>query len=120
MEDCLLDKGDEGNDVAHYLYVKTNGNPFYIKELLKNLRNNGAIQLDLKNRKWICDHIKLREMQISTDVVDYLLNSIRELDKSEKKVLNLASFFGHTFDLSSLVDLLPKELEKKLGHVLRT
>ena len=97
------DLDDIGVGLAHALYRETDGNPFFVGEVLRNLSETGAIYQDDTGR-WLA----------STDPADLALpNSVREvigsrvarLGERARRVLSFASVIGRDFDLELLAQV---------------
>ena len=96
---------DELGTLPEQLFQKTNGNPFYIKELLRSLYQDGALKLDRAHKRWRCDEKYLRDMHVAANVVDFLINRLLQLPETHKTFLNMAASIGHEFELKTLVNI---------------
>ncbi|MCW8822051.1 MAG: diguanylate cyclase [Sulfurovum sp.] len=90
--------------VAELMYVRTKGNPFFVKQYLKQLYKDDAIWFDMQTLGWHCDLAKMNRLQISDNVFDMLSENIDALDVNVRKLLCIASCMGNTF----LEDILEK------------
>lgn len=89
-----LEKIDE---VSNIIFLRTKGNPFFVKQYLKQLRENGAIWFEPKTLTWECDLQKIKQLQISDNMFESLSNSINLLDENVKNLLNIAACVGNDF-----------------------
>lgn len=87
----------EAKEVAHIIFERTEGNPFFVKEYLKQLYKDEAIWFDMKNLEWKCDLHKIHALQISDNVFDILSNNIDALSPNVRNLLCVASCMGNTF-----------------------
>jgi predicted ATPase/class 3 adenylate cyclase len=88
--------------LSELLFEKTQGNPFYIRELLKSLYEDGAISYDSDEGRWVWHMEAVRRADASGNVVEFLLANIRKLPEATQQVLQLAACIGNTFDLRTL------------------
>jgi len=88
---------DEAKEVAKRIYMRTKGNPFFVKQYLKQLHKDEVIWFDMKTLTWQCDISKLDKLQISDNVFDMLSKTIDSLDADVRKLLCIASCMGNTF-----------------------
>jgi predicted ATPase len=103
---------------AKLIYTETEGNPFFIKEVLRNLIEDGA--LSIKNDK-LTLNIKPEEIVIPTSIKELLKLQIKRLDKELVEVLENASVIGNEFNLEilkSVVDLSAKKLVRAIGKLV--
>ncbi len=92
--------GDDAVELAHAIYRETDGNPFFVSEVLRNLVETGAIRQNVEGQ-W--------EAEASLDVTA-LPDSVREvigarvirLGKEAGRVLSVAAVIGRDFDLDLL------------------
>ena len=57
-------------EVAHVIFNRTKGNPFFVKEYLKQLHKDDAIWFDMEELQWKCDIRKVNALPISDNVFD--------------------------------------------------
>src|SRR5256714_6377748 len=80
------------------MYTLTEGNPFFIEELLKSLIEAGDILY--KNRRW--ERKELRELHIPRSVQDAVELRTAHLSEVARRVLNLAAAAGRHSDFALL------------------
>ena len=103
---------DEAVRLAHAIYRETDGNPFFVSEVLRNLVETGAIRQNADGR-W--------EPEATLDVTA-LPNSVREvigarvvrLGTEAGRILSTAAVIGRDFDL----DLLAAATRREADDVL--
>jgi len=88
---------DESSEVAHIIFERTKGNPFFVKEYLIQLHKDDAIWFEIESLKWKCDLHKIHALPISDNVFDMLSNNIDSLQTSVRNLLCIASCMGNTF-----------------------
>ena len=92
----------EIRQLSDLLYHKAQGNPFFTNELLRLLHKEGAITMDLVSGKWNWNLAATHLSDVSNDVVEFMVDSLRELQPETQNVLKLAACIGGTFDLHLL------------------
>ncbi|MCG8333314.1 MAG: AAA family ATPase [Proteobacteria bacterium] len=88
--------------LSELIFSKTGGNPFFVKELLKDLHKEEFIQFDYNKGIWHWDLENIRGLQVSDNVVHFVINRIKRLPEDTQNILELASCIGSVFDLKTL------------------
>jgi predicted ATPase/signal transduction histidine kinase/CheY-like chemotaxis protein len=88
--------------LAEVLQNKTNGNPFFLNQLLKSLHEDKFLKFDFKIGAWQWDIQQIQELAITNNVVELMIEKIQKLNLKTQKVLRLAACIGNRFDLSVL------------------
>ena len=94
------DLDDRGVGLAHALRRETDGNPFFMAEMLRHLSESGAIVLGDDGR-WQVD-TTLDELGLPTSVRDVVGRRVERLGNEARRVLCLAAVIGRDFDLGLL------------------
>ena len=89
--------------LAELLLEKTQGNPFFVGQLLRNLHENGDIRYDRGEGAWDWDIEQIRARGITDNVVVLMLQKLRTLAPATQELLALAAHLGNSFDLRQLV-----------------
>jgi len=106
-----LNRGsDETYDLGELIYSKTAGNPFFIKQFLKALYEQNMLYLD-ENFVWQWDMNKIRQMPITDNVTDLMIEKIKRLSPASQEMLKIASCIGSRFDPETLSDAFEKPQE---------
>jgi len=91
---------DAGVGLAHAVYRETDGNPFFVSEVLRHLSETGAIYQDASGR-WTSDD-SLEQMVLPDSVRVVIGARVGRLGQDAERVLSMAAVIGRDFD----VDLL--------------
>jgi class 3 adenylate cyclase/tetratricopeptide (TPR) repeat protein len=91
---------DAAVELAHAIYRETDGNPFFVSEVLRNLVETGAIGLDGEGR-WMA-HDALDATALPESVREVIGARVLRLGKDAGRVLSVASVIGRDFDLDLL------------------
>lgn len=101
--------GEEASvQLSDLCYEKTRGNPFFLCQFLKMLHIEGLISYESHETGsagvagWKWDIEAIRKLDITDNVVDLMVSSIRKLPEKSQKVLELAACIGSSFDLKTL------------------
>lgn len=89
---------------------KTDGNPFFLKQLLKSLHLKSLIMYDPDLGCWQWDLEKIKGQEITDNVVDLMIDRIQMLSPTSQTILQLAACIGNTFDLKTLAILYEKNM----------
>jgi PAS domain S-box-containing protein len=103
-EKFWLDK-TESLIVAKLMFNKTNGDPYSLNLLLKNMINKKILYFDYKKERWIPDIEKLNTHKVSKNVVSGLLNKLNDLDETSKKILFTCACIGKVFTFGLLLKI---------------
>jgi predicted ATPase len=91
---------DPGVDLAHAVYRETDGNPFFVSEVLRHLSETGAIHQNESGR-W--ETVATLEDTALPDSVRVVIGGrVGRLSRDDQRVLSQAAVIGHEFDLDVL------------------
>jgi DNA-binding SARP family transcriptional activator len=103
---------DAGTDLAHAVYRETDGNPFFVGEVLRQLTESGAVYQDSTGR-WIAT-ADLEAMILPDSLRQVIGSRVANLGESARQVLPLASVIGREFDLDVLARVTERSEEELL------
>ena len=89
-------------ELSQMLLARTDGNPFFLTEILKTLFEDGFFHFNMKTGQWEWELEEIEKMQISGNVVELMITKIKKLSPQMQNVLKLASAIGNTFSLELL------------------
>ena len=92
---------EDGVNLAHAVYQETDGNPFFVGEVLRHLAETGAIRRDTEGR-WV-PGAGLEQTVLPDCVREVIGGRVVRLGKDAERVLSLAAVIGRDFDLGLLV-----------------
>ncbi|HVJ18360.1 MAG TPA: AAA family ATPase [Polyangiaceae bacterium] len=84
------------------LHKRTGDNPFFVKQLLRTLQQQGLIVFDPAQGCWTWELSQLREATVTDDVVELMTGQIERLPAATRDALKWAACIGARFDLDSL------------------
>jgi tetratricopeptide (TPR) repeat protein len=98
----VLNYDDVPKGFSNWLFEKTEGNPFFIEEVIISLMEEGII--DPQSYLWEpdLDITKLSRIKIPTTIGDLIVRRLNRLDGNDLKILSYASLIGREFDYNVL------------------
>ena len=66
--------------IAELTHKKTQGNPFFVNELLKNLYETHQLFFLSDQGRWDCNLSSIQQMEVSDNVVEFMVQRIQQLD----------------------------------------
>jgi len=94
------DLDDAGVQLAHSVYRETDGNPFFVGEVLRNLAETGAISQDNTGR-WVARQ-GLESIALPDSVREVIGARVARLGEGAQSALSMAAVIGRDFDLEVL------------------
>ena len=122
LADTLHWPREDLQGLASLCLEKTGGNPFFLNQFLRSLHDQALIQYQPVTRRWDCALDLIQKQHMTDNVIDLLIQRIEELPSETRKVLQLASCIGSTFDLqmlSGIAQLSLSETMSSLSNALR-
>lgn len=114
IADSLRTNTDKVQPLAELLHAKTNGNPFFLSQLLKQLYEGKHIKFNLSKKEWEWQLSEVKKLDLSANVVDLMIGKIRLFPEETQKTLSMAAAIGSKFSL----DLLSKVQQKSPKEIL--
>ena len=107
-------------DIRNLILTKTEGNPFYIEEVIRTLMDNHLAYQDEETGKWSIQN-EIRNITIPDNLQTFLSARIDRLEDTAKHVLQMASVIGRSFYHQVLEIILDanNELDKELNNLQR-
>ena len=89
--------------LAELCLEKTQGNPFFLNQLLRGLYEHGEIHYRRAEGAWGWDIEGIRCRGITDNVVVLMLQKLRKLDALTQELLAMAAHLGDSFDMRQLM-----------------
>ena len=96
----LLDDSGGNIQIAKLIHDKSNGNPFFTIEVLKQFVEEKTLFYD--NGRWNLDYSILCQMKPSKSIIDVILNRVSFLNNLDRNILSCASVLGNNFNMRIL------------------
>lgn len=117
LADTFLCSKEETNTLADLIFAKTQGNPFFIIQLLDYLYAKKLIWLQVTDCTWKWEIAGIRELVVTENIATVIIDKINNISPQNLEVLTYASCLGHEFSLSSL-SFITKIPQQKLHALL--
>lgn len=108
--------------LAHLLYEKTHGNPFFAIRFLHELHRDGLLVFDPADAMWRWDLAAIRERKYAENVVELLTGHIERLPARGQQALEIAACLGNVVassDLEVALQRTEKEVADDLAAAVR-
>jgi len=106
----ILEQEDIQRDFCELVYEKTRGNPFFVEEVIKSLKEEEVIYRE--ENKWKIKEVS--RIEFPKTVKSVIKTRISRLDDECQNVLTLASFVGNDFSFEALCGVTGFEEDKLL------
>jgi class 3 adenylate cyclase/tetratricopeptide (TPR) repeat protein len=90
---------DEGVELARMIHAETEGNPFFVGEILRHLRESGAIYIE--NGRWV-SQLTAAQVGIPEGVREVVGRRLDRLSAEANTALSMAAVIGRDFDLATV------------------
>ncbi len=102
VSDTLHTETQNSNFLADLVFNKTQGNPFFLTQFLKTLYQENLFTFNFQTASWQWDIELLKDIDITDNVVELMVNQIQKLGIPTVNVLKLAACIGDKFTLDVL------------------
>ena len=106
---------EAATDLAHALCLETEGNPFFVGEVLRSLMETGAIYQDDRGRWTVAG--EMSEMVLPNSVREVISARVGRLGPQAGRVLSMAAVIGRDFDFD-LLDAVTDHGQEEVLDVL--
>jgi predicted ATPase/class 3 adenylate cyclase len=96
LVDSLLSVAELPAQLQNKILSKSEGNPFFVEEVVRTLIESGAVVRDEARDKWVASR-KVEEIDIPDNLQALILARIDRLEKEARSTLQLASVIGRSF-----------------------
>jgi len=117
LGDLLGAEPAELEPLAELVAVKTGGNPFFCFEFIKALQRSGLFVFDHEARRWRWDIERIRAQRMTDNVVDLMMEKLRQLEPPTLALLQLAACIGSRFALATLTEVADLPLPDVQRHL---
>jgi len=107
----------EVRELSRLVYSQTDGNPFFTRQVLRSLEDQGLIVLDTATGHWRWDMDALRRLDFIDSVIELLVSKLKELPVDIQETLKVAACIGNQFDVATLTVVTEGDGDAILDHV---
>lgn len=94
-------EGEVTPDFSRAIFEATEGNPFFVQEVLKNLIEAGRIFRDSNRGRWA--GLNLERLEIPASLKDVMGQRFKKLNQAQRRLLSLAALLGRRFSFETLL-----------------
>ncbi|ADO72242.1 Sensor protein [Stigmatella aurantiaca DW4/3-1] len=102
VADAFLCDADRSAPLARLLWERSNGNPFFLKQLLSTLHEDRLIEFLPDVGAWSWNLEVIRARGLTDNVIELMTLKIQKLPEATQRVLAFASCIGNRFELVPL------------------
>src|SRR5262249_48859977 len=114
LHDTLRGEITEVAPLANLVREKTRGNPFFVIQFLKTLKQEGFLEFDYAEGRWTYRVEDIAGAGVTDNVIDLMTRNIQRLSSRTQRILTLASCVGNPFDHQTLAIVPePRATEQK-------
>ncbi len=110
IADTLHCELERSQPLAALIFQKTGGNPFFVNELLRLLYREKYLRFSYQDGCWDWALEEIRAVGVSENVLELMIDRLKQLPNDTQKSLQLASCIGNIFDLKTLSVIEGKSL----------
>ncbi len=114
VADTLRAEPKETVRLSREISKKTGGNPFFIRESLKSLYQEGAISFDHRSGRWTWATDIFQKINITDNVVELMTHKILTLEPRVIQLLTLAACIGNRFSIQTLAHVDDKDIRSTM------
>src|SRR6185436_14649517 len=103
--------------LAELVYEKTRGNAFFIRQFLKLIYEDKLLQFDFRTSNWHWNIDKIREKNITDNVVDLMAAKIQRLPGDTQELMKIGSCIGNSCSYQVLSMVLQKSDENLVSEL---
>ena len=121
VRDALHCDFEAAEPLARLVAQKTGGNPFFVGQFLKALREAELLRFDYEREQWTFEMDAIARAGMTDNVIDLMTQKIQRLSAGTQRVLTLASCIGNPFDLQTLAivsEQSPEDVAEDLAGAL--
>ncbi len=105
----------DGIELAAQIAAETDGNPFFVGEILRGLSESGALAVDGRTGRWSIEHAG--GLQLPESVREVIERRVERLERPVADTLRLAAVIGRVFDLQLLTASSEAHESELLEHL---
>ena len=109
IEEALSFKQDFESLAEHVLEI-TEGNPYFVKQILQYYHENKLIHFSSSRGKWVWNLGKIKNEKLTKEVADLLVRKIASLPLESVEIIKLASCIGNQFNIQLLAFLADSDV----------
>ena len=112
LKDAIGENAIQFGALLEFIFLTTHGNPFFTKELLKELYSNKALYFDFSSEKWVFNSLVIQKISMGDNILDFMRIKISSLSSKTTDFLKVAACEGFIFNklsVNSIINLSEDE-----------
>ncbi len=106
---------EDGRALAAEITAETDGNPFFVGEVLRSLLEAGSLMYDERTARWSID--RSTGIGLPQSVRQVIEHRVERLGDETRQVLTMAAVVGRSFELELLTRLVEMDEARLLDHL---
>ncbi|MGH2416573.1 MAG: ATP-binding protein, partial [Microcystaceae cyanobacterium] len=102
IADSFYCSTEDSKSLAELVKNKTDGNPFFLTQLLQSLYTEKLVSLNHNTGRWLWNIEQIQAIGITKNVVELMVSKIEKLNPKTQQIIKLAACIGNRFDLEVL------------------
>ena len=115
--DVLQGDSSHAEPLARLILRKTEGNPFFVIQFLKALREQKLLQFDYTQGRWVYQLSAIATEGVTDNVIDLMTQKIQRLSPRAREALALAACVGNQFDPTTLAIISQQALQAATSYL---
>ncbi len=112
VADALGTEPELVSPLSTVVWAKTHGNPFFLRQFLRTLRESGLLSFDTTAQRWTWDINGAQDLASTENVAALMADQLRRLAPVTRRALMLAACIGPQFDLRTLSQIYQQDLPR--------
>jgi predicted ATPase len=101
---------DRCHEFSQLLHSKTNGNVFFVHQMIKTFYDEKLVYFDQDSSGWQVNLKQIKQYDIADNLVEVILKQYRQVSSYSRVILEIASCIGYTVDKSIISSLMKQSL----------
>lgn len=98
--------------LSELLYRLSAGNPFFLKQMLTLLVDEGLLYFNIAQGCWAWNREAIEQLQPAKDVLKLILKKIQRLPEKTSQLMKLAACIGNRFDIETLAAVYGRPMDE--------
>ncbi|WP_437336705.1 sensor histidine kinase [Sorangium sp. So ce394] len=108
---------ERARPLAELILVKTAGNPFFIRQLLRSLQEKRLLLFDAGRSTWTWDLGRIERVGATDNVVQLMAESVRKLPEEAQELLQIAACIGKRAALEIVAAVSGRSVDEALASL---
>ncbi|XXR90306.1 AAA family ATPase [Sorangium sp. So ce406] len=122
LAEALRCAPERARPLAELILAKTAGNPFFIRQLVRSLQEQGLLVFDADRATWTWDIGRIERIGVTDNVVRLMTESVRKLPEQAQELLQVAACIGKRAEIRTAAAVSGRSIDEAtaaLGQPLR-